>query len=452
MLAPKLHCRGVLVTKHLRGKVLIAHKVLGLSTPKLVQIMWPGASSDDSEHWRERIYSWRKSHTISNPRYVPAFFQELHRLLKPNISAQELSESTMLDFFSSIDPSIRKEISFDALVEELGLNESLKTDFPAVHVDWQAIHERLHHDLSRSFANQRIDQKFLYMSYDSIRIWKELIRDEYKTYTHCMEALKLFLQSSLWLKNIDRGTFDCIVDLGVGAGDKDIAILDSILGAARNFQVRFVLVDTSSFMIDASLQHLEPKVHSFAHRLTITPLRKDFLDLTGARPLLHNQRRTAFFILGNTFSNIAEVRFMRSTQQVSRKGDLLVIGTEFLDSKNPNKHLNETKDEFLASNSLRELAITPIRFVRPAADFKRLSASVDAKISEPGEHSDLHKARAITIYVDFDKKPIAVAYSNRYDRDEFEKFVCSYQFEFKGEFPSVSNPHYRHMVFEKLGK
>lgn len=436
---------AVLVAKHLSEKLGIAQLVLDVSgIPKLIDAVLPAESFSQEvrETYMRRLYKQMEENRGSRD---SGFFDNLAAALNYRKSLNHMMTSSPKDFFYAIDESKRKHVSDEDVSTIVGDNTFLRT----VYLDPHSTSERLHEQLERSLHARNIDQKFLYVDVDSVRQWRALIGSrEYKTYEHCAGALKVLLRSEYWKGVMKSGALDCVVDLGVGAGQKDLEIIESFIRLAPGRELLFAIIDTSLPMLEATYQHLVPMLKNSGGRITVKPCKADFMDMHPFQTEIRGQRNTAFFILGNTFANVPENAFMKSVEQASKPGDLLIIGVEFLGAGDGDAKIAQLVKEF-DSAGIRGLAVAPIRLLRQNEDIEKIRKAVTIRQSTPREFSNVGKSLAIVISVRFRGEEIVVAYSNRYNESEFIEFVEHFGFKHEQTFPSPDNKNYKQVVFRR---
>ena len=205
-------------------------------------------------------------------------------------------------------------------------------------------------DLYKSISSDGFNQKLLYTSPESAKLWKNDIekmntnKGELTKRELDRESMderdrelfnKKFLDGEFWKKN--RENIDRIVDLGVGTGERTVEIVKSLDLSKKDINI--VLVDSSSNMIKESFNHIK------------TILKDRFFDIDGVHGLdadfmkfaetekcfvqsdanIDLDNRTAFFILGGTFCNIDLDLFILSLSKVMIEGDYLTIGIHIQD-------------------------------------------------------------------------------------------------------------------------
>lgn len=98
-----------------------------------------------------------------------------------------------------------------------------------------------------------IDQKYLYWDPSAFTYWSELIKSNtYRIYRSCAQALELLLQDDKWLE-LSADGIGAIVDLGVGAGNKNRQVIDHLLSRFPESEPELILVDTSFPMLEGTL-------------------------------------------------------------------------------------------------------------------------------------------------------------------------------------------------------
>lgn len=339
--------------------------------------------------------------------------------------------------------------------ENWEVNKQGNNSFGEVIVDLSTNYMDLLKEIEKACeVGGKIDQKFLYIDPIAVKKWKSLIdSDEYATYRECSDALREFLASNIWKEKVQSG-LNTIVDLGVGAGQKDNSILKSFINLTNgNNPISFVLIDTSFPMIETTLDQLRPVLKK-KNNVKVISLKTDFLTLKHSSS--HYQKKdskSAYFMLGCTFCNVKESLFMNSMSEVVRNGDLLVLGIELYDEQCKDDSLQKIKNSY-NHEALRELALIPLRMVldRQESD-DELKDKIDIDISEDRSHSDVPKAATIVITAFIQNEAdIVLASSSRYGKTYLKEYIESYGYTFHSSFASSSNRLYEHLVFKFTGE
>lgn len=434
--------------RYLKEKLLIAQRVFDVGTvPALIKQVMPTADEQVIAKYVDRAYKWMEDGGRGT--HDDRFFNDLAGALRITKDVRYLMNCSPEDFFNAIPEGQRAHVSKDDLNAILRDRESF---LEQLYLDSNSTTERLHEELEHSLSTGKTDQKFLYLDLESVRLWRRLIQDrKYKTYDHCLAALHELLRSTLWKEAVTAGQLDCIVDLGVGAGSKDLEIIKSFAQIAPDRRVRFVIVDTSWPMLEETIKGIRTNFPRRNRLFKVQPCKADFLNLAAYRHEIRGEKSSAFFILGNTFGNVPEATLMRSIQRATQPADLLVIGAEFLDIDTKESTIDEMIQHYDTAD-LRELATTPIRLRRHDINLETLRRTVRFRPSRPAEFSDLKGSIAVVISIEWKGDELIVAYSNRYADAQFVPFIEDFGFIHKKTFPSPSNPNYRHVVFERTAE
>lgn len=436
--------------RHLPEKLMISERILDVEGAALVAAIFKtgggGKNSDDEAKIRkytQRFYKWRRGESSTDDK---DFFDNLAAELEYHETIGHMMACSPNEFYLAIPEAKRKALSPRELSSLLAQTSGL----PKIKLDPHINYDHLLKALEKSYADGKLDQKFLYLDAESVRRWKRLTTGrKYETYEDCLSALELFLGAGYWVQLIDKGEIDAVVDLGVGSGQKDQNIIESILLRSTPGSLKFSGIDTSFYMLEATLDELRFLEKENVGRLSAHGFRADFMDLRTIAKDLRAERRTAFFILGNTFANVQETQFMLSMQKTMEHGDLLVIGAEFSDVGATGETKARTRRQF-ENEHLYSFAITPIESISHKPSLDETGKVVQIEISEPHAFSDLQKARAVVIRVKAGNRDIIVAHSNRYEEAEFIHFVEHYGFKLREKTPSERNPKYHILAFERV--
>lgn len=337
--------------------------------------------------------------------------------------------------------------------------------------------------------NGVVDQKYMYISRDSVDNWNELIYAElYKYYVHCEDALKLRLNSESWNNILDTRNIESVVILGAGASKKELKILNSIMQNNRHTQdnkLKFFVFDSSFYMLYDSIINLKKtaRVSHFENSVEFIPCCADFENIKHYRKAFHEKigSNTVFFILGLTINNVEEQVILSSLKSVAKEGDVLIIGTEFGDV-NSQEFKNYLDDTYNRPETIN-LAVSTIReMLDKDADFGKENNIPYVDYSSKDERCKLVQVRfpktadlpkplvseaASTIAVVFETKKaighalgeareLILVTSRRYDESEFNNLMIKHKF-----FPADSGmpcnmpathkiSEYKNLMFEFL--
>ncbi len=300
-------------------------------------------------------------------------------------------------------------------------------------------------------AEKNIDQKFLYLDPISVKNWKRLIdSDEYNIYNDCLSALRRTLKSDTWKDYVNSGKINCIVDLGVGAGEKDNLIIKSFIKEASNAKdVQYVLIDTSIPMLEITISQLKPFLKRNRERINFYAVRTDFMKLGLSKDLVRQQKgNVVFFSLGCTFCNIDERQFMKSLGNIILKGDLFVVGVELYNPDEKELSTNSQKESY-DNEMLKKLAMIPLKMISDEIDDKIKLSDIDIIKSQEQKYSQINNTE--NIIIKYKNKEIDLATTSRYNEADFTKFVSSFGYKLKEVAVSGENIFYKHFIFEFTG-
>lgn len=148
---------------------------------------------------------------------------------------------------------------------------------------------------------------------------------------------------------------------------------------------------------------------------------------------------------------------------VSRSGDFLVIGIEFISPDNRNDYKTRLEVTY-GSEFVRDLTLTPIRNILDQRRIKKDKAArrelIHVEVKDPGGWHYSAVPDAMTVLVDIHlpenleagipahKSTLAVI--NRYDEATFIKFVESFGFELSGKYPPDPDARYKQVAFTRV--
>lgn len=211
-------------------------------------------------------------------------------------------------------------------------------------------------DIQDEILGGTLDQKYLYHSAESVLNWQKWVegknnkddkddKEQSKTSKQELQSLEYFLDKSVW-KDIIKHT-DTIVDLGVGAGEKTVKVLNSIKGEFKNKELNLVVVDHSHYMLELAIHNITYEIPKSDVKYQIDGFRKDFMKLEKSKHRLQGSgsEKTIFMMMGGTFGNINESDFLKNLSGVSKKGDIFVIGVFLLPNHSTKNELKKIKQE-----------------------------------------------------------------------------------------------------------
>ena len=297
-------------------------------------------------------------------------------------------------------------------------------------------------------AEKSIDQKFLYLDPISVKNWGALIAsEEYIIYGHCLSALRKTLATPTWKESVKSEKINCIVDLGVGAGEKDNLIIKNFIRLTESKKiVQLVIIDTSIPMLELTISQLKQYLKSKKELINFYAVRTDFMKLGRSKEIIRfDKGNVVFFSLGCTFCNLDETQFLTSINNIIRSGDLLVIGVETYEPTRKEESTEEQKQVY-NNDALKKLATIPLKMI--SEEFEDKIALSDIEIVKSNSPKYSHIKNSENIIIKDKKRDIDLAVTSRYNESDFKEFVESFGFELKDSVEATENSHYKHFIFE----
>ncbi len=275
------------------------------------------------------------------------------------------------------------------------------------------------------------NQKYMYFNQAGVMIWKELIElcDDYKMYEHCQRLLQNFLRNNIW-KNM-AGSISHIYILGAGSPKKDQEVIKS-LQAHEMDNISYILVDTSMHM----LAYTAKEISCLQGKLpVITSIMTDFQNMDRMIKIVQDRlleqvyaikKRSIYFMLGATLSNINENEFFASLNQVFKSGDLFVATLEFIENHDKDgmqmkkKLLNTYNNPF--TKKLAKNALSGIEYLNWNIPYDTITCT-----SHPFKDPYNYFEDSLEVCLSLDQLQIFRA--TRHRRDVYIKFVEKFGFK-----------------------
>ena len=279
-----------------------------------------------------------------------------------------------------------------------------------------------------------IDQSLYYQNTDAVNRWYSITNDEFYTgFDQCKTGLLKLNRNQTWNEFIRSKDFDGIVMLcGGGAHSKDSVLIKALLDVStqsekeENKKLKYTLIDRSSAMLELSRTKLEELLdkRKGGEFVEVNALRRDVMGMDGSEPV-RETGNLAWFITGGTLGNLDEETFFSSVKNVSKKGDLLVVGVGCFD-KEYEIDLESLAKEY-ERDVVKDLVAVPLSAVWSslsiAESIEEALASIQVEaISD--RHSDV--PGAVTVVAKMNSKSlgeIILFKSSRYDEAHLIKFA-----------------------------
>jgi hypothetical protein len=311
----------------------------------------------------------------------------------------------------------------------------------------------------------RIDQKLHYLIPDAVENWKAIIDSgQYRQYDECKASLYALTEGeekSEWRKFVRDGNADGIVMLGTGSPTKDIILIESLLSNFPSDKiVHYAMIDFSGYMLEWSLRIVDTALRRTKNRqrVKLTPLKLDFMDLSGVDTLLRRPgKNVAWFIPGGTIGNLNERKLLRSVARHAMVGDIFVVGAETVLTDSPGSSKPALKHKY-ESSAIRKFVEAPLRSVWHdvglSGDIRTVSDNITIDVVDgiSNEHSTVDGAISVEVSITMNDRKIVLLTSTRYDESKLIAFAEREGFYHQTTIKSPLNLLYKQIVFGFNGR
>lgn len=269
-------------------------------------------------------------------------------------------------------------------------------------------------EIRKNILNNKVDQKYLYYSPKSAEKWSKWEENGATTSQVSNINLINFFNLDIWKEKVNE--IDTVVDLGTGAGYKAIELIESFDKNYHGNELNLVLVDSSNNMLDIALRNTTKNLKNLKFKVNVDGLRTDFLMLHESNNLFHHsdKKRSVFMLLGGTFGNIDEEKFISALNQVCQKGDLFIL-TAFLlkDDQSNLIPYEKYRDEIIEiySPSLDELGISLVDI-----SFNMNNSNKPIKSKKIKFLGEIKHVKSNPVHVN-------LLSSNRYDLEDLKQYI-----------------------------
>lgn len=424
----------------------LANKVLVTSKDKVELLAQTEAARRLADNWRK----WKAG---GEPRETE-FFDKLALVLgmPQHIKGMTLITASFAEFCARLSPEYQDLAT--ELMPPRPKSEATAADkrFAPIFANMESEVETAADGLRRG----RIEQKFFYLSPESAGRWYKLINDhKYEQFAECRQALARFVESETWQTFLHSGETDGVVMLGGGGTQKDMVLVESVIDSNRGGKpFHYAIVDISYYMLFEAFRYLSENYggHTIAFKAVVA----DFLDLRGARGHLRRpDKNVAWFLPGGTLGNLHERRFTESIRKKSEPGDLLVLGVEMIDDRDPDGHTKALRKKY-EHRAMKEFISTPLRAAWSVIDTDEKIADVlDRVIVNVVDHhvgsgySVIPGSKTVVISAPIKGRDTVLLSSTRYEPAKLSSFMSEAGFEHLESVISPANPQFHHLVLRR---
>lgn len=226
-------------------------------------------------------------------------------------------------------------------------NVILKTD-PLI--TFNTLIEKVRNDV---IGGGDLPTKYAYLGWHGADTWYK-ITQQLDGYYKASVVLQIHFRAIHEKISQDAGTsaFD-IVSLGIGTGDGDVKILElcNQIDSIREKPFRYYAVDLSSDLLKYGVHQLATRYAANMHSYKLNEIVGICCDIDlpysyfSQRQWKGKSKKNIFHLLGLTFGNNVETRFLNNILQIMNVGDYLIFDVDFSadDQKNIDKKLEVFK-------------------------------------------------------------------------------------------------------------
>ncbi|MEP1740907.1 MAG: L-histidine N(alpha)-methyltransferase [Kangiellaceae bacterium] len=393
---------------------------------------------------------------------VTDFLTILPSITREKLNAALTQGGVQLEFREQLTQVLRETSSVG--MEPILPDKQELNLFRAVAKSWYPIYYTPGEELptiKEGLRNGHIDQSLYYQNTDAVNRWLSVTNDEFYTgFDQCKTGLLKLSRQSEWLDFIADQQFDGIAMLcGGGAHSKDAVLIKCLLDVVANRarivepqkKIKYTLIDRSSAMLELSRSKIEELLdkrdgHDF---IEIKALRRDVMRMNGTEPVRGNGN-VAWFNTGGTLGNLDEAQFFESLNQVSKSGDMLILGVGCFENKEQ-LDLAALAKEY-ERDVVRDLVAVPLSAVWSTLDVGEKPEEAISSIMVDAV-CDTHSSvpNAVTVVAKLPSRSfgeIILFKSSRYDEPELICFAGEFGWELSDSIEGL-DASFKQLVFRR---
>lgn len=349
------------------------------------------------EHYMHRWHLDSFSDVKNNSKYRP-FFSDLSAAanLNESVPGEVIIKGELVQLIQALpenDLATLQKAAEDGVTVEKNILEDLKkalsqvqvltrtdessTDTEAFFPIWIAKTANSLRIVKDGLESGYIDQSLYYLSTESVHLWFAITNNDfYSGFDQCKTGLMRLVREPEWKDFISSEIFEGVVMLGGGGSpSKDAILVNSLIkasqdGPRKETRSRYVLLDTSLYMLTSSRRELEGGLRRMGAEdaVSIIPVESDLMNLADAMPLIRPEEgNVAWFLTGGTLGNLDENQFFESVASQAQPNDLLIVGTGCFDGEPDEQYLSNLKREY-EQDEIRKLVKVPLAAAWSALD------------------------------------------------------------------------------------
>lgn len=286
-------------------------------------------------------------------------------------------------------------------------------------------------DLKRQLYDQpyKIDLKYLYWDVRAASRWQDIT--QMSRYLTTQTAVNVLTRHADGLPehilSNGSGSELTFINFGVGTGQKDYLILNSLLGqpdAANPTKVAYFPVDESLPMIQITIAALEDLMASYHDNLSIRFVLDDFQFAKRFERYVASEEETIFghrpprlLAFMDTLGNFDEKHILSLLRDFMSEEDFLLLGVELIGNRDDDALIANYSDDYMVA--FLAGPITDV-FGRTEPDPPKFKAFI---AKNKVEYSQVPDAATVVGRVQHRGQPIEMFYSTKYEAEALEKFI-----------------------------
>jgi len=301
----------------------------------------------------------------------------------------------------------------------------------------------------------RIDQKYLYWDVRAALRWQKIARSS--TYLTSQTSTNMWRRyAGPIIKSV---VDDCqashfsFINFGVGTGEKDNLILQSLLEQTSG-RLLYFPIDESLSMLQITIQELQDVMLHAGDRLRLHYILDDFNNVHRFRDYVRGIERQNFRrqrvtrilgFLGGSIGNFYEAEILRTLQAMMTPNDYLILGVEMVAGRDDDTLIANYSDK-----RMKEFLYGPISDLEGIPPNWEQLFSYEVKHGDP-RYTHVDNARTVVGWVTH-REPIEMFYSTKYEAAPLEEFLKSLDFDVVQKFVSDDQPPRYTKYVLKLGR
>jgi uncharacterized SAM-dependent methyltransferase len=305
----------------------------------------------------------------------------------------------------------------------------------------------------------KIDLKYLYWDVRAASRWQDITQmSRYLTTQTAINVLTRHADELAEQVFGDAPTSELtFINFGVGTGQKDFLILNSLLGepsVADSTKVAYFPVDESLPMIQITIAELEDLMARYRDNLSIRFVLDDFQFAKRFERYVSKEEETIFgrrpprlLAFMDTLGNFDEKDILGMLRDFMSEDDLLLLGVELIGNRDDDALIANYSDDYMVA--FLAGPITDV-FGRTEPDPPKFKCFI---VKNKDEYSRVPSAATVVGRVTHRGQPIEMFHSTKYEADSLETFIKRRGFSISDTVYSEHDPpRYANYILRKAAK